>query len=223
MSPGEDDNELMPVNEHATRAKRRDAALNSERLSQAAREVFARQGLSATLEDIAQHAGVGVGTVYRNFATKREIIETLYEAAIDSALADAQTALQIEDPWLAIATFFEITAANQAKDRGLCETFLGHDGFGPDEQVAEKLIAVLSPLFDRATKAGVLREGISVTDVYPIFAMLDSVYRISDALPDLWRRYLEIMLDGLRVSDRPALPVPALDIASFKAALTAGD
>lgn len=212
----------MPI-EHLARAKRKDAALNNERLVQAAREVFARQGLSATLEDIAQRAGIGVGTVYRNFASKKEIVETLYDAAVDSALADVQTALEIEDPWRAIVTFFEVTAANQAQDRGLCETFLGHDGFGPSERIAQKLVAVLSPLFDRASKAGVLREGVTVTDIGPIFAMLNSVYRLSDADPELWRRYLALLLDGLRARDQPALPVPALDVASFKAALSAGD
>jgi AcrR family transcriptional regulator len=213
----------MPIKEHLARAKRKDAALNNERLVHAAREVFARQGLSATLEDVAHHAGVGVGTVYRNFASKREIVETLYEAAVDSALADVQTALEIEDPWLAIVTFFEVTAANQAQDRGLCETFQGHEGFGLNEHIAEKLVAVLSPLFDRATASGVLRDGVTVTDIGPIFAMLNSVYGMSDESPELWRRYLALMLDGLRASDRPALPIPALDVASFKTALSAGD
>ena len=208
----------MPTDEQLARPKRKDAALNNERLVQAAREVFAQQGLSATLEDIARHAGVGVGTVYRNFASKREIVETLYEAAIDSALADAQTALDVEDPWQAIVTFFEVTAAAQAKDRGLCETLLGHAGFGPNEQVAAKLLAVLSPLFERASAAGVLRDGITVTDILPIFAMLNSVYRMSEASPDLWRRYLALMLDGLRAGDRSALPVAALDAAEFMTA-----
>ncbi|WP_181034284.1 TetR/AcrR family transcriptional regulator [Arthrobacter sp. GMC3] len=210
----------MPINEPLARPKRKDAALNSERLVQAAREVFARQGLSATLEDIAQHAGIGVGTVYRNFASKRQIVETLYDAAVDSALSEAQTLLDIEDPWIAIVTFFEVTAASQARDRGLCETFLGHDSFGPNERAAEKIVAVLSPLFDRASKAGVLRKGVTVTDIGPIFAMLNGVYRMSDASPELWRRYLTLILDGLRASDRPALPLPALDVASFTTALT---
>ena len=211
----------MPIDEHLVRAKRKDAALNRDRLVQAAREVFARQGLSATLEDIAQHAGVGVGTVYRNFANKREIVETLYDEAIDAALADGQTALTIKDPWLALVTFFEVTAAHQAQDRGLCETFLGHTGYGPHARIAEKLLAVLSPLFDRATAAGVLREGVTVTDIGPIFAMLDSVYRMSEAHPDLWRRYLTLILDGLRARDRPTLVVSALNVASFTTALTA--
>ncbi|MDF2442620.1 MAG: hypothetical protein JWR01_823 [Subtercola sp.] len=210
----------MPTDQN--RPRRQDAARNSDRLVAAAREVFARQGLSATLEDIAKQAGVGVGTVYRNFASKREIIETLYDAAIDSALADVKSALEIEDPWLALVTFFEVTASNQAQDRGLGETLLARDGVGPAEHTAAKLLAALTPLFERANAAGVLREGVSVTDVWPIFAMLNAVYGLSDASPDLWRRYLALLLDGLRASDRPALPLSALDVAAFATAFAAG-
>jgi AcrR family transcriptional regulator len=213
----------MATHGHLARAKRKDAALNNERLVQAAREVFARQGISATLEDIAKHAGVGVGTVYRNFASKQEIVTTLYDEAIDSALNEAQTALEIDDPWEAVVTFFEVTAARQAQDRGLCETLVGHDGAGPSRQIAERLVAVLSPLFDRATTAGVLRDGVTITDIGPIFAMLNGVYWMSEERPDLWRRYLELVLDGLRAHDRPPLVVPALDVADFRRALTVAD
>ena len=210
---------MMSTNPTQPRAKRRDAASNNERLIQAARAVFARRGLSATLEEVAQHAGVGVGTVYRNFASKQQIVETLYSEAIESALADVQSALEIEDPWLAIVEFFEVTAANQARDRGLYETFLAHDALGPDEHITTRLVAVLSPLFERASAAGVLRRGITVTDTGPIFAMLNAIYGMSPAHPDLWRRYLSILLDGLRANDRPALAVPALDVAAFSQAL----
>ena len=133
----------------------------------------------------------------------------------------SRAALEIDDPWLALVTFFEVTASHQAQDRGLGETFLGHDsGFGPQQQTAEKILAVVSPLFERARKAGVLRDGVTVTDILPIFAMLNAVYRMSSTHPDLWRRYLALLLDGLRAGDRPALPVPGLDVASFTAVLT---
>lgn len=217
-----DSDQGMPSVDRVVPAKRKDAVLNNKRLVEAAREVFAREGFSATLEDIAQHAGIGVGTVYRNFASKKEIVETLYDAAVDSALADVQAALEIEDPWLALVTFFEVTAASQAEDRGLGEAFLGIDGIAPNERIAEKLVAVLSPLFERASKAGVLRAGVTVTDIGPIFTMLNSIYRMSEDSPDLWRRYLTLMLDGLRATDRPALPVPALGVDAFTSALRAG-
>jgi hypothetical protein len=69
----------------------------------------------------------------------------------------------------------------------------------------------------------VLREGVTTTDVWPIFAMLNSVYGLSEAAPDLWRRYLALLLDGLRATDRPPLPEPALDVDSFTAAFSAAD
>ena len=209
----------MSVDEPTPRARRADATRNTERLVQAAREVFARDGLSATLQDIADQAGVGIGTIYRNFSGKREVVETLYDAAVDRALADVEAALAIDDPWLALVTFFEVTAKNQAQDRGLSETLFESDAFGPHESTAHKIVAAVSPLFDRATRAGVLREGVTVTDILPIFAMLDAVSRLTSSRPELWRRYLALLLDGLRAVDRSALPEPALDPAAFAAAL----
>jgi len=209
----------MPIDHTSPRVKRKDAALNTERLVQAAREVFASQGLAATLEDIAKHAGVGVGTVYRNFASKREIVETLYSESLEAVLSGVRTALTIDDPWQAIVAFFEGAAEAQARDRGLCEMFLGLDDFAPDQDLASGLISDLTPVFERAHAAGVLREGVVPTDVGPIFAMLYGVYGVSESHPELWRRYLAILLDGLRADGRPPLPVPAMDAAAFTAAI----
>lgn len=188
----------MPADDQLTRPKRKDAALNQERLVQAAREVFAKQGLSATLEDIAKHAGVGVGTVYRNFASKREIVDTLYNSSLAAVLADVHIAIAIEDSWLAIQTLFETAAAHQARDRGLCELMLGEGDFMPADEAVAGFVALMTPLFDRAHAAGVLRADVSVHDVAPIFAMLNGVYSLDDAEPEAWRRYLTIMLDGIR-------------------------
>ncbi len=181
--------EVEPV-----RSKRADAVLNHERLVQAAREVFAAQGFSATLHDIAEHAGVGVGTICRNFSSKQQIIQTLYEEA-------------------------EATASSQALDQGLTTMFLGSERSTLLDQTAARILDTVSPLFDRARAAGVVREGVGVTDILPIFAMLDAVYHLSDENPGLWRRYLAILLDGLRAHDRPPLPVPPLDAAAFLASI----
>ena len=202
-----------------SRPKRADAALNHERLVQAAREVFAERGFSATLQDIANHAGVGVGTIYRNFASKQQIIETLYEEAVASALSGVDEALTIADPWRALVTFFEVTASSQAADRGLTAMFLGSGSSTPFDRTAARILETVSPLFDRASAAGVLREGVVVTDILPIFAMLDAVYHLSDEDPELWRRYLSILLDGLRAHDRPPLPGPALSSSTFRASI----
>jgi AcrR family transcriptional regulator len=201
------------------RVKRADAVLNHDRLVQAAREVFAEQGFSATLLDIAKHAGVGVGTIYRNFASKQQIIDTLYEEAVETVLAGVHAALEIADPWQSLVTFFEVTALIQARDQGLTATFLGSGGLRPFEQTATRILEAVSPIFDRARTAGVVREGVGVTDILPIFAMLDAVYHLSDDTPDLWRRYLAILLDGIRANDRPRLTVAGLSTDGFHASI----
>lgn len=201
------------------RAKRADAVQNHARLVRAAREVFAEQGFSATLHDIAEHAGVGVGTIYRNFASKQQIIETLYEEAVERALSGVNEALEIADPRQALVTFFEVTASSQALDQGLTAMFLGSESSKHFDQTADRILEAVSPLFDRARAAGAVREGVGVTDILPIFAMLGAVYRLSDENPSLWRRYLAILLDGLSAQDRPPLPVPALSTAAFRASI----
>src|ERR1700761_7454808 len=78
---------------------RRDAARNRELPIAAAREVFAQRGLEASLDDVARHAGLGVGTAYRHFANKRELATALIDDAIDSIVALAEHAVAIEDAW----------------------------------------------------------------------------------------------------------------------------
>jgi len=202
-----------------SRAQRADAARNRDRIVQAAREVFAEHGFSATLHDIAEQAGVGVGTIYRNFDSKQHIIRALYAEAIERVLSGAHEALQVADPWQALVTFFEATASSQALDKGLTAMFLGADSSTPLDETAARILESVSPIFDRALAAGVVREGIGVTDILPIFAMLDAVYHLSAEEPDLWRRYLAILLDGLRARDRSALPVNALDATAFRASI----
>ena len=84
------------------RPLRRDAARNRERILQAAGEVFATRGLEVTLDDIAHCAGVGVGTVYRRFHDKEELIDALFDDRMDALLTVAEEALAADDPWLGL-------------------------------------------------------------------------------------------------------------------------
>src|SRR3954470_20317460 len=100
---------------------RRDAAANRERLLAAAGELFAEQGLSVTLNDIAHHAGVGVGTAYRRFANKDEVIDALFEQRLHQVIALATEAVQDPDAWRGLTTFLERSLEMQLEDRGLTE------------------------------------------------------------------------------------------------------
>src|SRR3954468_23752179 len=86
---------------------RADAALNRQRLLDAASELFAERGLSVTLNDIAHHAGVGVGTAYRRFANKEAVIDALFEQRLGDVAALADDALRDEDAWHGLVSFLE--------------------------------------------------------------------------------------------------------------------
>src|SRR5215217_2448988 len=88
-----------------TRPLRADAERNRSRILADAAEAFAERGLDVSLDDIAAHAGVGVGTVYRRLPDKDALIDALFEAKIDAAVALADAALQVEEPWEGLGTF----------------------------------------------------------------------------------------------------------------------
>src|SRR3954449_12736176 len=119
------------MTEALPRALRKDAALNRERLLAAARELFAERGLNVTLNEIAHHAGVGVGTAYRRFANKEEVIDALFEEGLQDIAEVADQALVNPDAWAGLVMFLERSLHMQFGDRGLNQilnnTALGRD------------------------------------------------------------------------------------------------
>jgi AcrR family transcriptional regulator len=203
---------VMPSLAPTDRPLRKDAERNRLRILEAAGELFADRGLGVTLDDIARHAGVGVGTVYRRFADKELLIDALFEQRIEAMCAIAAEALERDDPWEAIVYFFEQGSQLQARDRGLKE-LLGcsaHGGGGVAE-ARERLRSLITQVFDRAKAAGVVRADAGPFDAPVIAFMVGAVMdRSRDIEPDLWRRYLQIVLDGLRPCAASPLPVEAL-------------
>jgi AcrR family transcriptional regulator len=194
----------------ASRPLRKDAARNRELLLAAAREVFAERGLEASLDDIAHRAGVGVGTAYRHFANKYELAQAIFAEAIEQVVALAERGAESPDPWDGIVTFLEGTAVMQTADRGLREVLMGVHDTAKMEQVNDRLTGPMRTMVERARQAGQIRPDVDVTDVGIVLLMLCTVADITgDAAPDLWRRYLPMLLDGLRSgSDLPVPPVP---------------
>ena len=101
-----------------TRSLRKDAALNRERLLAAAGELFAERGLNVTLNDIADHAGVGVGTAYRRFSNKEEVIDALFEQRLQEVAGLANDSLAEPDAWQGLVSFLERSLELQFGDRG---------------------------------------------------------------------------------------------------------
>lgn len=191
---------------------RADAARNRQALIDAAQRLFATRGLSVTLDDIAQEAGVNVATAYRHFANKHELIAAFLHRNIDEAVAIAQDAADAEDPWQGLTEFFSRTLELLASSRALHDVFI--PGYAGEwlEQLDERFEPVMSRLIGRAQAAGELREEIEHGDLGVILQMLRSVGDIaSDDDQALRRRYLELILAGLRPGGAPlpgAAPSP---------------
>ncbi|CRZ17894.1 TetR/AcrR family transcriptional regulator [Mycolicibacterium neworleansense] len=210
------------MTEGTRRVLRKDAERNRQRVLDAARELFAEKGLEATLNDVARYANVGVGTVYRRFATKEELIEAIFVDGMEQLTALAETALQHEDSWQGFAWYVEKMCEITATDRGLREIAFSKS-YGGDRVKAcqEGLVPVLGKLVERAQSDGYLRPELSSTDM-PLFGLLSGTVSefAGHVDPELWRRYVAMLLDGMRYHDgQSPIPVKALDEDSLDAAM----
>ena len=208
-----------PSNTLTTRPLRKDAARNRELLIAAAREVFAERGLEASLDDVAHRAGVGVGTAYRHFANKYELARAIFAQALDDIVDLAQRCAAAEDAWEGIVAFLEGTAAAQAADRGLREVLSGVHDQQHVERINDRLEGPLHTLVERAKADGKLRSCVQATDVGVVVLMLCTVADVTgDISPNLWRRYLGMLLLGLR--EGGDLDVPAISPEQLRTAMS---
>ncbi|MGW5635001.1 TetR/AcrR family transcriptional regulator [Streptomyces sp. NPDC003832] len=192
------------------RPLRADAERNRQRIIAAAQEVFAQRGLDVTLDEIAHHAGVGVGTVYRRFGNREELIEAIFDKEIQRIIDIAEEALTHADPWAGLVHFFTAASQDFADDRGLREVLLvGTHGKQRVEAARDRLSPAVSAVIERAQRRGSLRDDIEATDFPLIQIMLGATTQFTRTLaPDLWQRYLSLLLDGLCASRKSGTPLP---------------
>jgi AcrR family transcriptional regulator len=206
----------------AARPLRRDAERNRHRILEAAAEAFAKRGLTITMDDIAEHAGVGVGTVYRRFPQKELLIEALFEERVGELVALAEEALDADDPWQGLVDFLERAQALQATNRGLKELVLSTEhGRQRVACVRERLGPLAEELVRRAQASGQMRPDVDGSDLPLVQVMLGAIVDVTrDVAPDTWRRMLGIIVDGLRApGPHTPLPAPALDTAQIDHAM----
>jgi AcrR family transcriptional regulator len=194
---------------------RKDAERNRQRIMAAARELFAQRGLEVTMDDIADHAGVGVGTVYRRFPDRELLIDALFEDVLVGMVALAEEALEIEDPWEGFVYFLEHALEKQTANRGL-KGLLFSTAHGRERvaQARGRIEPVASQLVARAKASGDLRPDISDTDMTILSLAIGTADDFAGHIePELWRRYVGILLDGLRTRrDAPSkLPIEAIE------------
>ncbi|WAP57790.1 TetR/AcrR family transcriptional regulator [Streptomyces sp. S465] len=207
-----------------TRPLRADAERNRQRLIAAAQELFAHRGLEVTLDDIAHHAGVGVGTAYRRFANREALVEAVFEDQAQRLIAHAEQALTHADPWDGFTQFFQESARHFAANRGLREVILhGTHGRARMAALRERLTPAASALLSRAQEDGRLRDDIEATDFPLLQLMLGVITEHSrEVAPELWQRYFGLILDGLRADRTAPTPLPhrALDQDEFDQTMT---
>jgi AcrR family transcriptional regulator len=190
------------------RPQRADARRNREKVLAAARAVFSEHGRDAQMDDVARRAGVGVGTVYRHFPTKEALIEALMVAAFEAIAAQAEAALEVEDPWEAFTSVLWRGAEIMAADRALSEVFASIPGAMESAMpTVEGLTETMAVLIARAQAAGVLREDMIVDDIPMLMCGIGAATKKEHRCAAAWRRHLAIVLDGLR-ADGASGPLP---------------
>lgn len=202
------------------RPLRQDAARNRERLLAAARDVFRRKGLHAPLEEIANQAGVAIGTLYNRFPTRGDLVDAVLGPLAQQAVQIAEQAAVADDPWDGFAGFMERNCALLAEDRGYTDMHRSRIPGTPAIDAAQQRLAVLkTAIVARAKAAGVLRADFEPADLALLtWGIAGTVHATRDAAPDAWRRHLALLLDGLRPEAAHPLPVPPLTRQQLHAA-----
>ena len=193
---------------------RSDARRNRESILAAARERFGKCGLECQMEDIARTAGVGVGTVYRHFPKKDDLIAALVTDRFQRLAERAEQALAEEDPWEAFCDLMRYSAEYQMRDRALSEFLSSQPELGQHEAVRSGLADLTAELIANAQRAGGMRTDAVIEDVPTLICGLGAVTAgAAGNMPELnWERYVEIMLDGLRAPGKNKLPPPRATI-----------
>jgi AcrR family transcriptional regulator len=206
------------------RPLRRDAERNRQRILDAARVVFAERGLSGSHDDIAREAGVGVGTVYRRFPEKEQLIDALFEDRIGEMTSAARAALDEPDPWRGLTDFLATAQELQSQDRGLKEIVLG-GARGAERALAarSRIAPLVAQLLDRAKDAGAVRPDVELSDLPLIQLAVGTISEAGrDVAPEAWRRLMTVVFDGLRADRaRTEMPVPAVEQEQVDAVMAA--
>ena len=182
-------------------ALRADAARNRERIVAAAVEVFAERGLEAWTAEIAQRAGVGEATLFRRFPTKDDLVTAIVAVMLEDVAAVATSCLEEADPWRGVERFLYEMAERASEDHVISDStkeqcMASPALAGPRGHVLD----LTAQLVRRAQAAGVVRGDIAGQDLMFLMGAVASVGEAPFAglRPDLWKRYLGIVLDGLR-------------------------
>jgi AcrR family transcriptional regulator len=189
-----------------------DAQRNRDHLVTTARELFATVGVDASVEEVTRRAGVGMGTLYRHFPTKEELIDAVLEDAFRQYIGIAEAALAHADAWGGLCHFLDGALALQSANHALMEVAGTREhGRARAANMRRQLRPLLVTLVERAHDQGSLREDIVTEDLALLLWGGHGVIERGGAVaPEIWRRYLGVVLDGMRAPAATPLPHPPL-------------
>lgn len=197
---------------------RADARRNRERVLEAAEALFGEVGVKAQMDEVAERAGVGVGTVYRHFPTKSTLLEAVIVDRCDSMLRDVDAAVNDPDPGVALRRYAEAMTGHQARNRALAEGMASEIDLPVVlAGVKDAMHKAVTQLVTRAQDAGAVRPDIGPSDTAMLFSgIAHAVELAGDLGPTILQRYLTIVLDGLCPVHASPLPGRALDYAQLE-------
>ena len=201
------------------KAVRKDVARNRGLLMRSAEALFAERGTDVTLEEVARHAGVGVATAYRHFASKQALVEALMESRTGQFMAVLEACESIADPREAFEACLYRICELQASDRGMRQVISATHGIDKVADFQERGRPQFQRLFDRAKQAGAFRPDCEASDFVVAFWMIGKVSEAtSRSSPEQWCRQLGFLLDGLRGETAPRQPptAPALSMKQIE-------
>ncbi|MGW0202434.1 TetR/AcrR family transcriptional regulator [Nonomuraea sp. NPDC003201] len=218
MNPGDQQAEDL------TPPLRSDAERNRERVLAAARTVFARDGLGASMASVAREAGVGIATLFRRFPAKEDLVAAVFADRMDAYVDAVATALADPDPWHGFTGYLHTVCAMQAADRGFADvlTMTFPTAKALEARRKEAYDGAVR-LIDRAKAAGHLRDDFTPQDlVLLLMATAGVITATADAASDAWRRVLALMIQSYQAPARGPLPAPPAHTALYRAMINLG-
>jgi AcrR family transcriptional regulator len=185
-----------------SRPLRSDARKNYAHLIDAAHAVFMKRGPDASLEEIARKAEVGIGTLYRHFPTRTDLLESVYAEQIESLIARAYTLRDTLPPREALLSFLDAAAEHMMTYKALkaCLVSAGEGRMKSHKQWGPRLYEAVGALLSSAEKAGAVRGGLEPTDLMKLLHAITAAAEKSPDSAGQVKKLLAIMTDGLVVS-----------------------
>jgi AcrR family transcriptional regulator len=187
--------------------RRADAQRNREKILATASALFAERGDTVQMDEVAKRSGLGLGTVYRRFPTKSELLAAIVARRFEEMAEIAHTAASIDDPGEAFESLLRSYLEAAEKDAGFRVVLLGPEDFNWGDLVEQKtaFLDVAEPVIARAIKSGYLRADF----VTPDFIMITRGIMTNMTPKNDWRRHLQLALEGVRViAPQPVVAAP---------------